>query len=86
MLIFCCVDNIYIYAAHERPVTLKKRLSAPLFCSGPHFHGGVKFNGARVNPYSLIELPFKNGGTTPPTATVPIPETPPTPQAVPVRE
>jgi len=27
--------------------------------TGPHLHWGVKLNGARVNPYSLLDLPFK---------------------------
>ena len=48
--------------------------------TGPHLHWGVKLNGARVNPYSLLDLPFKNGST--PTATVATPN----PQAVPVKE
>jgi murein DD-endopeptidase MepM/ murein hydrolase activator NlpD len=29
--------------------------------TGPHLHWGVKLNGARVNPYALLDLPFKNG-------------------------
>jgi len=29
--------------------------------TGPHLHWGVKLNGARVNPYSLLDLPLKNG-------------------------
>ena len=29
--------------------------------TGPHLHWGVKLNGARVNPYALLDLPFKTG-------------------------
>jgi murein DD-endopeptidase MepM/ murein hydrolase activator NlpD len=29
--------------------------------TGPHLHWGVKLNGARVNPYALLDLPFKDG-------------------------
>ena len=29
--------------------------------TGPHLHWGVKLNGARVNPYALLDLPFKHG-------------------------
>jgi murein DD-endopeptidase MepM/ murein hydrolase activator NlpD len=47
--------------------------------TGPHLHWGVKLNGARVNPYALLDLPFKNGATPPTTATIPTPETTPTP-------
>jgi len=49
--------------------------------TGPHLHWGVKLNGARVNPYALLDLPFKNGATPPTatTATIPIPETTSTP-------
>ena len=54
--------------------------------TGPHLHWGVKLNGARVNPYALLDLPFKNGVTPSAAVTVPIPETAPTPQAVSVRE
>ena len=54
--------------------------------TGPHLHWGVKLNGARVNPYTLLDLPFKNGTTSSPTATVPASESSPTSQAVPIRE
>src|SRR5262249_2706491 len=47
--------------------------------TGPHLHWGVKLNGARVNPYSLLDLPLKNGVTPPATATIPTPQTPLTP-------
>ena len=32
--------------------------------TGPHLHWGVKLNGARVNPYALLELPFKGSAQT----------------------
>ncbi|MBS0183244.1 MAG: M23 family metallopeptidase [Nitrospira sp.] len=41
--------------------------------TGPHLHWGVKLNGARVNPYALLELPFKGAGQ----ATALVPVTPP---------
>jgi murein DD-endopeptidase MepM/ murein hydrolase activator NlpD len=34
--------------------------------TGPHLHWGVKLNGARVNPYALLDLSFsKNGAGSP---------------------
>jgi len=48
--------------------------------------GGVKLNGARVNPYSLLDLPFKNGSTPAATVATPTPEATPNPQSVPVKE
>jgi murein DD-endopeptidase MepM/ murein hydrolase activator NlpD len=40
--------------------------------TGPHLHWGVKLNGARVNPYALLDLPFK--GPVPTVAPVPVAE------------
>jgi len=54
--------------------------------TGPHLHWGVKLNGARVNPYSLLDLPFKNGSTSGNTVATPTPEATPNSQAVPVKE
>jgi murein DD-endopeptidase MepM/ murein hydrolase activator NlpD len=55
--------------------------------TGPHLHWGVKLNGARVNPYTLLDLPFKNGSLPGNTITTPLPDvTTPVPQAVPVKE
>lgn len=39
--------------------------------TGPHLHWGVKLNGARVNPYALLDLPFKGAAQ----ATAPVPVT-----------
>jgi hypothetical protein len=33
--------------------------------TGPHLHWGVKINGARVNPYALLDLPFRAPSPTP---------------------
>ena len=41
--------------------------------TGPHLHWGVKLNGARVNPYALLDLPFKKG-VAPASETTSIPE------------
>jgi murein DD-endopeptidase MepM/ murein hydrolase activator NlpD len=55
--------------------------------TGPHLHWGVKLNGARVNPYTLLDLPFKNGSSPDNTISTPLPDdTAPVPQAVPVKE
>ncbi|HKP01009.1 MAG TPA: M23 family metallopeptidase [Nitrospiraceae bacterium] len=52
--------------------------------TGPHLHWGVKLNGARVNPYSLLDLPLKIG--TMPAPTAPTSEVTPNQQVVPVKE
>lgn len=54
--------------------------------TGPHLHWGVKLNGARVNPYALLDLPFKNGSSPSNNITTPIPETSSAPEAVPVKQ
>lgn len=41
--------------------------------TGPHLHWGVKLNGARVNPYALLDLPFKNEVAAATTAPAPEP-------------
>jgi murein DD-endopeptidase MepM/ murein hydrolase activator NlpD len=33
--------------------------------TGPHLHWGMKVNGARVNPYALLELSFPRNGSLP---------------------
>jgi murein DD-endopeptidase MepM/ murein hydrolase activator NlpD len=54
--------------------------------TGPHLHWGVKMNGARVNPYSLLDLPFKNGSTPANSMATPMPETTSVPEAAPVKQ
>ena len=54
--------------------------------TGPHLHWGVKLNGARVNPYALLDLPFKNGSSPGVIVIAPAAEPVPTPQSVPMRE
>lgn len=51
--------------------------------TGPHLHWGVKLNGARVNPYALLDLPFKNGAMPNDTDPPPLSETAQTPLAIP---
>jgi murein DD-endopeptidase MepM/ murein hydrolase activator NlpD len=41
--------------------------------TGPHLHWGMKVNGARVNPYAMLELPFpQNPASAQPMLAVPI--------------
>ena len=54
--------------------------------TGPHLHWGVKLNGARVNPYALLDLPFKNGSSPANSIATPISETTSVPEAVPVKQ
>jgi murein DD-endopeptidase MepM/ murein hydrolase activator NlpD len=54
--------------------------------TGPHLHWGVKLNGARVNPYTLLDLPFKNGSLPGSMVLTPNPESIPASQPVPVKE
>jgi murein DD-endopeptidase MepM/ murein hydrolase activator NlpD len=54
--------------------------------TGPHLHWGVKLNGARVNPYALLDLPFRNGSLPGSSGIAPAPPTVPTPEARPVKE
>jgi murein DD-endopeptidase MepM/ murein hydrolase activator NlpD len=54
--------------------------------TGPHLHWGVKLNGARVNPYALLELPFRNGSLPGSSGIAPAPSTVITPEARPVKE
>jgi murein DD-endopeptidase MepM/ murein hydrolase activator NlpD len=42
--------------------------------TGPHLHWGMKVNGARVNPYALLDLPFPQS----PAAALPVVASPPT--------
>ncbi|MEQ1845979.1 MAG: M23 family metallopeptidase, partial [Nitrospira sp.] len=54
--------------------------------TGPHLHWGVKLNGARVNPYALLDLPFKKGAVPAMSVSTPTPETTPIPEAVQVAQ
>jgi murein DD-endopeptidase MepM/ murein hydrolase activator NlpD len=54
--------------------------------TGPHLHWGVKLNGARVNPYALLDLPFKNGSSPGNAVVTPAPDSTPAPEAIPARD
>jgi murein DD-endopeptidase MepM/ murein hydrolase activator NlpD len=52
--------------------------------TGPHLHWGAKLNGARVNPYALLDLPFKDGSLPVPALSTPHSHT--SPEALPVTQ
>ncbi|HEX5550202.1 MAG TPA: M23 family metallopeptidase [Nitrospira sp.] len=52
--------------------------------TGPHLHWGVKLNGARVNPYTLLDLPFKNGSGSVPAVSGA--DSQPTPEALHIKQ
>jgi murein DD-endopeptidase MepM/ murein hydrolase activator NlpD len=54
--------------------------------TGPHLHWGVKLNGARVNPYALLDLPFKNGSAPEPVPAASGADSQPTREALPVTQ
>ena len=54
--------------------------------TGPHLHWGVKLNGARVNPYSLLDLPLKSGSSPGNTVLNPVAGSTPELQPVPIKE
>ncbi len=54
--------------------------------TGPHLHWGVKLNGARVNPYALLDLPFKNGTSPGNPAPAPALESAPVTQTIPAKD
>jgi murein DD-endopeptidase MepM/ murein hydrolase activator NlpD len=51
--------------------------------TGPHLHWGAKLNGARVDPYALLDLPFPNGSLPGPTVVPPVVLAP---EALPIKE
>ena len=54
--------------------------------TGPHLHWGVKLNGARVNPYALLQLPFPSRSLPGATTVAPPSSSEISPEALPVKE